>query len=51
MADAFELERGQQDEFAIYDAVLQELATTSQNVPLGASDAIMHQPRDIPVHE
>jgi tetratricopeptide (TPR) repeat protein len=37
MADAFARTNASKDEFAIYDAVLQELAAKAQNVPLGMS--------------
>ena len=36
MADAYARKHDTKDEFAIYDSVLQELAATAQNVPLGA---------------
>ncbi len=35
MADAYARQRNTKEEFAIYDAVLQELAQKAQNVPLG----------------
>ena len=38
MADAYARKASTQDEFAIYDAVLQELAAQSQNVPLGSAE-------------
>lgn len=36
MADAYARKNETQDEFAIYDAVLRELSTKAQNLPLGA---------------
>ena len=39
MADAYARKNDTQNEFAIYDSVLQELAAQSQNVPLGSADA------------
>jgi len=39
MADAYARKNITKDEFAIYDSVLQELATNAQNVPLGAAGA------------
>ena len=36
MADAYARKNDSTDEFAIYDAVLKELAATAQNVPLGS---------------
>jgi len=38
MADAYARKNDTQNEFAIYDAVLQELAAKAQNVPLGSTD-------------
>ncbi len=38
MADAYARKNDSQDEFAIYHAVLQELANKAQNVPLGTGD-------------
>jgi cellulose synthase operon protein C len=38
MADAYARKDDSKDEFAIYDAVLQELAANAQNVPLGTAD-------------
>ena len=38
MADAFARKGDTSSEFAIYDAVLQELAAKSQNVPLGSAE-------------
>src|SRR5580700_1036628 len=38
MADAYARQRDTQNEFAIYDAVLQELAGKAQNVPLGSAE-------------
>ena len=38
MADAYARENDTQSEFAVYDAVLQELAAQAQNVPLGSSE-------------
>ncbi len=38
MADAYARQRDTQNEFAIYDAVLQELASKAQNVPLGSAE-------------
>ena len=38
MADAYARKNDSQDEFAIYDAALQELAAKAQNVPLGTGD-------------
>jgi predicted Zn-dependent protease len=35
MADAYARKNDSQDEFAIYDSILQELAGSAQNVPLG----------------
>jgi len=37
MADAYARKSNTKDEFAIYDSVLQELAASAQNVPLGAN--------------
>ena len=37
MADAYARKNDTQNEFAIYDAVLQELASKAQNVPMGAA--------------
>ena len=37
MADAYARKNDAKDEFAIYDSVLQELATDAQNVPLGSN--------------
>ena len=42
MADAYARKNDTQNEFAIYDSVLQELAAQSQNVPLG-STAVAYQ--------
>lgn len=39
MADAYARNEDTQNEFAIYDAVLKELAARAQNVPLGSSQA------------
>jgi tetratricopeptide (TPR) repeat protein len=39
MADAYARKNDSKDEFAIYDAVLQELAAKAQNVPLGSAQA------------
>jgi predicted Zn-dependent protease len=39
MADAYARKNDSQDEFAIYDSVLQELAAQAQNVPLGSAAA------------
>src|SRR5258708_21258534 len=39
MADAYSRESATTNEFAIYDSVLQELASEVQNVPLGAASA------------
>ena len=39
MADADARQQKPQDEFAIYDAILQELAVQADNIPLGASVA------------
>ena len=39
MADAFARKDDTQNEFAIYDSVLQELAAQAQNVPLGSTTA------------
>ena len=39
MADAYARKNNSKDEFAIYDAVLQELAAKAQNVPLGTTQA------------
>jgi cellulose synthase operon protein C len=39
MADAFARKNDTQDEFAIYDSVLQELAAQAQNIPLGSTSA------------
>ena len=39
MADAYARKNDTQNEFAIYDSVLQELAAQSQNVPLGSAEA------------
>ncbi len=38
MADAYARKNDTKNEFAIYDSVLQELATKAQNVPLGSSE-------------
>ncbi len=37
MADAYARQNETQNEFAIYDAVLEELATKAQNIPLGSA--------------
>ena len=37
MADAYARKNNTKDEFAIYDSVLQELAASAQNVPLGTA--------------
>ncbi|HSY91887.1 MAG TPA: hypothetical protein VK812_10980 [Candidatus Binatus sp.] len=39
MADAYARQNDTQNEFAIYDAVLQELAAKAQNVPLGSAES------------
>lgn len=39
MADAYARKNDASSEFAIYDSVLQELATSAQNVPLGTSSS------------
>jgi tetratricopeptide (TPR) repeat protein len=39
MADAYARKNDTQNEFAIYDAVLKELAAKAQNVPLGSAQA------------
>ncbi len=39
MADAYARKNNSREEFAIYDAVLQELAAKAQNVPLGTTEA------------
>jgi tetratricopeptide (TPR) repeat protein len=39
MADAYARKSNTKDEFAIYDSVLQELAASAQNVPLGTANA------------
>ncbi len=44
MADAFARKEATKEEFAIYDSVLQELATRAQNVPLGTSGATYGSP-------
>jgi predicted Zn-dependent protease len=38
MADAYARQNDTQNEFAIYDAVLQELASKAQNLPLGSAE-------------
>ena len=38
MADAYARKNDTKNEFAIYDSVLQELATRTQNVPLGSTE-------------
>ncbi|MBS1852927.1 MAG: tetratricopeptide repeat protein [Acidobacteria bacterium] len=44
MADAYARTRKNQEEFAIYDSVLQELAAKAQNVPLGDGTVSDHAP-------
>ncbi|MBZ5684041.1 MAG: hypothetical protein LAP86_03320 [Acidobacteriia bacterium] len=39
MADAYARKNNTKDEFSIYDSVLQELAASAQNVPLGTTGA------------
>jgi len=39
MADAYARKNDTQNEFAIYDSVLQELAAQAQNIPLGSTQA------------
>jgi tetratricopeptide (TPR) repeat protein len=39
MADAYARKNDTQNEFAIYDAVLKELAANAQNLPLGSAEA------------
>jgi predicted Zn-dependent protease len=45
MADAYARKDDSKNEFAIYDAVLKELAAKAQNVPLGTSEAGYYSPR------
>lgn len=44
MADAYARKGDTQNEFAIYDSVLEELATQAQNIPLGSSEADYDSP-------
>jgi tetratricopeptide (TPR) repeat protein len=46
MADAYARKNDTQNEFAIYDAVLQELAAIAQNVPLGSTEGTVDYDSD-----
>jgi cellulose synthase operon protein C len=43
MANAYARKNDSQDEFAIYDAVLRELAAQAQNVPLGSAEGALDE--------
>ncbi len=48
MADAYARKDDTKNEFAIYDAVLQELAVKSQNVPLGTAEGAYDSANNYP---